>query len=116
MAPKLKVIFAGGSAYSDITPQVGARISLWPYGLRILDHLGCYETIGSLIEKPAEHGILVGPDGKPMKTRYNLIRPGVTLGYTLPTACLLLPYTDPTTAQNMIALWQFAPVLACALT
>ncbi|GME48263.1 FAD binding domain containing protein [Neofusicoccum parvum] len=89
MAPKIKVIIAGGSitglalanmlekvgidyvlleAYSEIAPQVGASIGMWPYGLRILDQIGCYEPIRALIEKPLAQGILVGPDGKPLVT------------------------------------------------
>ncbi|KAL1625883.1 hypothetical protein SLS56_007122 [Neofusicoccum ribis] len=93
MPPKLKVIIAGGSiaglalanmlekvgidcvlleAYSEIAPQVGASIGMWPYGLRILDQIGCYEPIRALIEKPLAQGILVGPDGKPLANNSRL--------------------------------------------
>jgi 2-polyprenyl-6-methoxyphenol hydroxylase-like FAD-dependent oxidoreductase len=34
--------------YSDIAPQVGASISLFPHGNRILDQLGLYEKIVEL--------------------------------------------------------------------
>lgn len=35
-------------AYPEIAPQLGASIGLLPNGLRILDQLGCYESIRSL--------------------------------------------------------------------
>lgn len=32
-------------SHSDIAPQVGASIGLFPNGLRIIDQIGCYEQI-----------------------------------------------------------------------
>ncbi|KAI1471017.1 putative monooxygenase [Daldinia caldariorum] len=37
-------------SHSEIAPQVGASIGLFPNGLRILDQLGCYEDILRLFE------------------------------------------------------------------
>jgi 2-polyprenyl-6-methoxyphenol hydroxylase-like FAD-dependent oxidoreductase len=70
-----KVIIAGGSiaglalalmlekngidfiileGYSSIAPQVGASIGLVPNGLRVLDQLGCYETVLKKAEYPVD--------------------------------------------------------------
>ncbi|KAE8322239.1 hypothetical protein BDV39DRAFT_209999 [Aspergillus sergii] len=70
-----KVIIAGGSiaglslalmlekngidflvleAYPSIAPQVGASIGLLPNGLRILDQLGCYESVMEMVEYPVD--------------------------------------------------------------
>ncbi|KAF3045925.1 hypothetical protein E8E12_007443 [Didymella heteroderae] len=68
---KIKVLIAGGSVagltlanileqlgidymvlekYSQIAPDVGASIGIFPNGFRILDQLGCYDAIKSLVE------------------------------------------------------------------
>jgi hypothetical protein len=36
---------------------------------------------------------------------------GVTIGYTLPTILMFLPWKDPNTIQNFEALWQVSPML-----
>lgn len=75
MAPPPRVLIAGGSitglslalmlerngidfllleAHRDIAPEVGASIGLSPNGLRILDQLGCYD---SLVKKVHEHRV-----------------------------------------------------------
>lgn len=87
MAPKdFKVIIVGGSiaglslalmlekngidflvleAYPDIAPQVGASIGVLPNGLRILDQLGCYETILEMAEYPVDKVIFRDSRGQP---------------------------------------------------
>lgn len=40
--------------YSSIAPQVGASIGLVPNGLRVLDQLGCYETVLKKAEYPVD--------------------------------------------------------------
>ncbi|KAF4545414.1 FAD binding domain containing protein [Lasiodiplodia theobromae] len=72
MLERIGVDYVLLEAHSEIAPQVGASIGMWPYGLRILDQLGCYEPIRALIDKPLERGVLVGPDGKPLLTTENL--------------------------------------------
>lgn len=75
MDSRLKVLIVGGSitglslalmlervgidfllleAHVDIAPEVGASIGLCPNGLRILDQLGCYD---SLQEKSQNHSV-----------------------------------------------------------
>jgi 2-polyprenyl-6-methoxyphenol hydroxylase-like FAD-dependent oxidoreductase len=75
MASPIKVLIVGGSitglslammlerngidfllleAHVDIAPEVGASIGLSPNGLRILDQLGCYD---SLLEKINNHRV-----------------------------------------------------------
>lgn len=45
MLEKFDIEYVLLEAYHDIAPQVGASIGLFPNGLRIMDQIGCYESI-----------------------------------------------------------------------
>ncbi|KAF1977051.1 FAD/NAD(P)-binding domain-containing protein [Bimuria novae-zelandiae CBS 107.79] len=70
MPPKdFKDIIAGGSITgltlaNMLEKLVGASIGLLPNGLRVLDQLGLYPALRSLIEKPTTMTHLRGPDGR----------------------------------------------------
>jgi 2-polyprenyl-6-methoxyphenol hydroxylase-like FAD-dependent oxidoreductase len=56
-------------AYPQIAPQVGASIGLLPNGNRILDQIGCFEPVLSLMGDYSGAKMYIrGPDGK-MKWR-----------------------------------------------
>ncbi|KAH7012377.1 FAD binding domain-containing protein [Macrophomina phaseolina] len=65
---RLGVDFLVLEAYPEIAPQVGASIGILPNGLRILDQLGLYPAIRSLIDEPIKSGVVRGPDGKELST------------------------------------------------
>jgi 2-polyprenyl-6-methoxyphenol hydroxylase-like FAD-dependent oxidoreductase len=83
--PKFKVVIVGGSvsgltlanmleklnidyvvleSYKTIAPQVGASIGLQANGLRILDQLGCAETLIDLVDTPLHSQFLRDSEGK----------------------------------------------------
>ncbi|PSN75601.1 FAD binding domain-containing protein [Corynespora cassiicola Philippines] len=64
MLDKLGIDFVVLEAWHEIAPQVGASIGLLPNGLRVLDQLGLYPALRSLIEHPIRTGISRGPDGR----------------------------------------------------
>ncbi|UDD62521.1 hypothetical protein AFCA_009834 [Aspergillus flavus] len=87
-----KVIIAGGSiaglslalmlekngidflvleAYPSIAPQVGASIGLLPNGLRILDQLGCYESVMEMAEYPVDKVCFRDSRGKLIRSLEN---------------------------------------------
>ncbi|KAB8200496.1 hypothetical protein BDV34DRAFT_232212 [Aspergillus parasiticus] len=87
-----KVIIAGGSiaglslalmlekngidflvleAYPSIAPQVGASIGLLPNGLRILDQLGCYESVIEMAEYPVDKVIFRDSRGRLVRSLEN---------------------------------------------
>ncbi|GKT69016.1 FAD/NAD(P)-binding domain-containing protein [Colletotrichum tofieldiae] len=66
MLEKNGIDFLVLEAHAEIAPQVGASIGLLPNGLRILDQLGCYETLLKLAEKPVEKVFVRGPLGEVM--------------------------------------------------
>lgn len=66
MLDKLGIDFVLLEAWREIAPQVGASIGLLPNGLRVLDQLGLYPAMRSLIEKPINTGYAHGPDGRVM--------------------------------------------------
>lgn len=41
-------------AYGSIAPQVGASFGVLPNGFRILDQLGCYESVMKMAEYPVD--------------------------------------------------------------
>ncbi|KAK6206840.1 FAD binding domain-containing protein [Colletotrichum tabaci] len=53
-------------AHDTIAPQLGASIGLLPNGLRILDQIGCYETIRDKAGDFYNHTNLRGADGRPL--------------------------------------------------
>ncbi|KAJ6051561.1 hypothetical protein N7499_010901 [Penicillium canescens] len=54
MLEKNGIDFIVLEGYGSIAPQVGASIGLLPNGLRILDQLGCYETVLEKAEYPVD--------------------------------------------------------------
>jgi 2-polyprenyl-6-methoxyphenol hydroxylase-like FAD-dependent oxidoreductase len=83
--PKFKVVIVGGSvsgltlanmleklnidyvvleSYKTIAPQVGASIGLQANGLRILDQLGCAETLIDFVDTPLHSQFLRDSEGK----------------------------------------------------
>jgi len=83
--PKFKVVIVGGSvsgltlanmleklnidyvvleSYKTIAPQVGASIGLQANGLRILDQLGCADTLIDLVDTPLHSQFLRDSEGK----------------------------------------------------
>ncbi|TLD08105.1 hypothetical protein PspLS_12128 [Pyricularia sp. CBS 133598] len=51
-------------AYTEIAPAVGASIGLFPNGLRILDQIGCYEPLRSLVGDLNNHRSVRDQDGQ----------------------------------------------------
>ncbi|TQN70248.1 FAD-dependent monooxygenase atmM [Colletotrichum shisoi] len=56
-------------AHETIVPQPSASIGLIPNGLRILDQIGCYETIRDNADDFYNHTNLRGADGRPLIKR-----------------------------------------------
>ncbi|CAI7666133.1 unnamed protein product [Penicillium palitans] len=53
-------------AYSSIAPQVGASFGALPSGLRILDQLGCYESVLRMAEYPVDKLLFRDSQGQPL--------------------------------------------------
>lgn len=53
-------------AYSSIAPQVGASFGALPNGLRILDQLGCYESVLKMAEYPVDKLLFRDSQGQPL--------------------------------------------------
>lgn len=51
MLEKFDIDYIILEAHGDIAPAVGASIGLFPNGLRILDQIGCYETVLELPQR-----------------------------------------------------------------
>ncbi|KAB8228065.1 uncharacterized protein BDW43DRAFT_323334 [Aspergillus alliaceus] len=64
MLEKFDIDFVILEGYSQIAPPVGASIGLFPNGLRILDQLGCYETIQGLFSQKLEKAHSRDKNGK----------------------------------------------------
>ena len=83
--PKFKVVIVGGSvsgltlanmleklnidyvvleSYKTIAPQVGASIGLQANGFRILDQLGCADTLLDLVDAPLDTQFLRDSEGE----------------------------------------------------
>jgi 2-polyprenyl-6-methoxyphenol hydroxylase-like FAD-dependent oxidoreductase len=54
MLEKNGIDFVVLEGYGSIAPQVGASLGLLPNGLRVLDQLGCYETVLEMAETPVD--------------------------------------------------------------
>ena len=84
-SPKFKVVIVGGSVsgltlanmleklnidyvvlegYKTIAPQVGASIGLQASGLRILDQIGCADTLLDLVDTPLSSQFIRDSEGK----------------------------------------------------
>ncbi|KAF3070990.1 FAD-dependent urate hydroxylase [Daldinia childiae] len=61
-------------SHSEIAPQVGASIGLFPNGLRILDQIGCYEQILEVFEGEDlyKRSYLRDRNGKALSILYNM--------------------------------------------
>lgn len=55
-------------AYGSIAPQVGASFAVLPSGLRILDQLGCYESVLKKAEYPVDTLHFRDSQGQPFWT------------------------------------------------
>ncbi|KAL0573426.1 hypothetical protein V5O48_008520 [Marasmius crinis-equi] len=53
-------------SYREWAPDVGASIAMFPYGLRILDQLGCCTPIRDLVEDSFKDPALRNSEGKPL--------------------------------------------------
>lgn len=53
-------------AYGSIAPQVGASFGALPNGLRILDQLGCYESVLKMAEHPVDTLHFRDSQGQPL--------------------------------------------------
>lgn len=110
-----KVIIAGGSiaglslalmlekngidflvleAYPSIAPQVGASIGLLPNGLRILDQLGCYESVMEMAEYPVDKVCFRDSRGKLIRSleNFNQLMTGRFVARFLSSLCRLNLY------------------------
>jgi 2-polyprenyl-6-methoxyphenol hydroxylase-like FAD-dependent oxidoreductase len=58
MLEKLNIDYVVLESYKTIAPQVGASIGLQANGLRILDQLGCADTLVDLVDTPLHSQIL----------------------------------------------------------
>ncbi|KAJ5620311.1 FAD/NAD(P)-binding domain-containing protein [Penicillium lagena] len=61
-------------AYPEISSPVGGGVGLTPNGLRILDQLGCYETLLKLSENPVDKAYYHGPDEQVLRSIEDLHR------------------------------------------
>ncbi|KAI0095606.1 putative monooxygenase [Daldinia grandis] len=61
-------------SHSEIAPQVGASIGMFPNGLRILDQIACYEQILKIFEGEDLYGrsYLRDTNGKPLSILYSM--------------------------------------------
>ncbi|KAI1800760.1 putative monooxygenase [Daldinia bambusicola] len=61
-------------SHSEIAPQVGASIGLFPNGLRILDQLGCYEDILDVFQgkNPYKESYIRGASGNVLAAQHDL--------------------------------------------
>ncbi|TID05181.1 FAD-dependent monooxygenase atmM [Colletotrichum higginsianum] len=66
MVEQLGIDYILLEAHDTIAPQLGASIGLLPNGLRILDQIGCYETIRDKAGDFYNHTNLRGADGRPL--------------------------------------------------
>ena len=64
MLEKLNIDYVVLESYKTIAPQVGASIGLQANGLRILDQLGCADTLVDLVDTPLHSQILRDSEGK----------------------------------------------------
>ncbi|MBZ6432867.1 MAG: FAD-dependent oxidoreductase [Acinetobacter pittii] len=55
-------------AYGSIAPQVGASFGVLPNGFRILDQLGCYESVLKMAEYPVDKFHFRDSQGQPFWT------------------------------------------------
>lgn len=58
-------------AYGSIAPQVGASFGVLPNGFRILDQLGCYESVLKMAEYPMDTFHFRDSQGQPFWTFNN---------------------------------------------
>jgi 2-polyprenyl-6-methoxyphenol hydroxylase-like FAD-dependent oxidoreductase len=64
MLEKLNIDYVVLESYETIAPQVGASIGLQANGLRILDQLGCADTLLDLVDTPLNYQFLRDSEGK----------------------------------------------------
>ncbi|KAI1656298.1 hypothetical protein F4813DRAFT_390978 [Daldinia decipiens] len=69
-------------SHSNIAPQVGASVGLFPNGLRILDQIGFYEQILEVFKGDDLYGrsYIRDKNGKTLSSLYNLLPPALTDG------------------------------------
>lgn len=83
-------------AYGSIAPQVGASFGVLPNGLRILDQLGCYDSVLKMAEYPIDTLHFRDSQGQPFRTFDKLedtsIRRFVTIQFYIP----ILKTREPT--------------------
>lgn len=63
MLEQLGIDFVLLEAYHDIAPQVGASIELYPNFSRLLDQIGCYDALRSLLDAAVNKGYYRNPRG-----------------------------------------------------
>lgn len=64
MLEKLNVDYVVLESHKTIAPQIGASIGLQANGLRILDQLGCADTLLDLVDTPLNNQFLRDLEGK----------------------------------------------------
>ncbi|KAH8203527.1 hypothetical protein TruAng_002275 [Truncatella angustata] len=72
MLEKFDVDYVILESHAEIAPPVGASIGLFPNGLRILDQIGCYESIMSLAQENAKLNYVRDENGKVLTTMNNM--------------------------------------------
>jgi len=64
MLEQLGIDFVLLEAYYDIAPQVGASIGIYPNFARLLDQIGCYDALRSLLDETVNQSYYRNPRGE----------------------------------------------------
>lgn len=91
-------------AYGSIAPQVGASFGVLPNGFRILDQLGCYESVLKMAEYPVDTFCFRDSQGQPFWTFENFNETSIGRFVAFQSYRLISKNTQLTAPQVMVIL------------
>lgn len=100
-------------AYGSIAPQVGASFGALPSGLRILDQLGCYESVLEMAEYPVDKLRFCDSQGQPLWGFDNAERRSIERFVAIQIYIPILKQQNQLTIPPVMVILSYSSIAGC---